>query len=162
MNIVCNSSPLIFLSKIDRLKDLFELFDKVYIPKAVYNEILLSGKNDICAKEVIEGISSGNIIQFNVQNQLVVKALSGRLHTGEVEVMVGAMELDIKDVILDDLSARRKAKQLNLNVTVTLGILIVAFTEGLFDNLESEIQKLLETDFRISSALLKKIMDDSL
>jgi transcriptional repressor NrdR len=46
MNIVSNSSPLIFLSKIGRLHVLEKLFDKVYIAQAVYDETVLSAKSD--------------------------------------------------------------------------------------------------------------------
>jgi predicted nucleic acid-binding protein len=39
MDIVINASPLILLSKIDHLSLLNKLFDTVYIPYAVLNEI---------------------------------------------------------------------------------------------------------------------------
>ena len=44
MNIVSNSSPLIFLSKIGRLDVLTQIFNKVYIPYAVYEETVLVPK----------------------------------------------------------------------------------------------------------------------
>ena len=160
MNIICNSRPLIFLSKIGKLEIVFQLFDKVYIPQAVYKETLLSGKEDISSIKIVEDISSGNLILFNVKNEVAKKALTGRLHSGEIEVIIGATELGIKDVILDDLSARRKAKQLDLNVTGTLGILSLAFEKNLLNDFETEIQKLINIGFRISPALLQKILND--
>lgn len=39
MDAVINASPLILLSKIDRLYLLNEIFDKIYIPAAVLREI---------------------------------------------------------------------------------------------------------------------------
>ncbi len=41
MKAVVNSSPLIFLAKINRLDLLNKLFDEVIIPKAVYEEALI-------------------------------------------------------------------------------------------------------------------------
>lgn len=52
MKIVSNSSPLIFLSKIDRLDVLTKMFDKIYIPYAVYDETVLSQKTDNVASEI--------------------------------------------------------------------------------------------------------------
>lgn len=160
MSIVCNSSPLIFLSKIDCLQVLFKLFDNIYIPQAVYKEIILSGKKDTSQKIIEEAISVGDLVLFDVRNNTAVKALSGRLHPGEVEVIVGAIELGIKDVVLDDLNARRKAKQLNLNIIGTLGILTLAFENEMLFNYEEEIQKLISIGFRISPALLRKMLNN--
>ena len=40
MVVVFNSSPWIFLSKLDMLEKTIELFNSVYIPTTVYDEIL--------------------------------------------------------------------------------------------------------------------------
>lgn len=160
MNIISNSSPLIFLSKIGRFEILPKLFDKVYIPNAVYQEAVLSDKNDDTAAPIAKGILDGYIIQFHVQNKLAVKALAGRLHPGEIEVIVGASELGINNVILDDLYARNKAKQFNLHITGTIGVLQIAYRIGIIKDFESEIHKLISTDFRISPTLLQRILAD--
>ena len=160
MNIVSNSSPLIFLSKIGRLDVLPQIFNKVYIPYAVYDETVLSHKNDAVASQIAHFVTKGQIIQFNVQNELAVKALSGRLHYGEVQVIIGASEIGIKEVILDDLHARNKAKQFDLNIIGTLGILRIAFKKGIIKDIKSDITELMNVDFRISPTLLQKILDD--
>lgn len=38
--VVCNSSPIIALSSISRLTMLSELFDDIYIPQAVFAEVI--------------------------------------------------------------------------------------------------------------------------
>ena len=40
MNIVLNTSPIIFLSKIDCLSSLSHCFDQVYVSKGVVSELL--------------------------------------------------------------------------------------------------------------------------
>jgi len=42
MDIVINASPLIFLYKIDRLNVLDKIFDAIYIPTAVIDELVIS------------------------------------------------------------------------------------------------------------------------
>ena len=160
MNIVSNSSPLIFLSKIGRLDVLTQIFNKIYIPYAVYEETVLSHKADDAALQIAHFVTKGQIIQFNVQNELAVKALSGRLHPGEVQVIIGASEIGIKKVILDDLHARNKAKQFDLNIIGNLGILRIAYEKGIIKDFKSDITELMNVDFRISPTLLQRILDD--
>ena len=118
--ILCNASPVIFLSKITRLHLLSDLFCEVLIPDGVLNEV--NQRPDDAANIFNELRASGNLTVFTVKNRTAVMAMIGRLHLGEVEVIVGAGELGIPNVILDDGYARSKAKQMGLNVTGTLGI----------------------------------------
>ena len=158
MNIVSNSSPLIFLAKLGRLDVLNRLFDKVYIPQAVYNEVVLADKDDDANHLIEEKIKTGQINRFKVQNEVAIRTLLGRLHQGEVEAIIGAGELKINSVILDDLYARNKAKQLDLAVTGTLGILLLAYKRGLVEDLKAELQKLIAAGYRISDALIQTVI----
>ena len=116
MDIVINASPLILLSKIGRLQLLNHLFEAVYVPSAVLQEINEVGKSKVNFNQI-------NFYPLEIVNRLAVLGLLGRLHLGEVEVMIGAIERNIQTVVLDDNAARNKAKQLGLDITGTLGIL---------------------------------------
>ena len=61
MNIVSNSSPLIFLSKIGRLDVLTQIFNKIYIPYAVYDETVLSHKTDDAARRLLILLQKGKL-----------------------------------------------------------------------------------------------------
>lgn len=160
MNIVSNSSPLIFLGKIGRIDVLNRLFEKVYIPEAVFNEVVLAGKDDDVSHLVEEKIKAGQIDKFKVHNEVAIRALLGRLHQGEVEVIIGAGELKINSVLLDDLYARNKAKQFELSVTGTIGILLLAYKQGLVKDLKSELQKLIDVGYRISDTLMQTVIKE--
>jgi predicted nucleic acid-binding protein len=153
--IICNASPLIFLSKINRLHLLTDLFSEIHIPEGAWNEAIR--KPDDVTNDLIEMRNSGKFTVFNVQNRIAVSALIGRLHLGEVEVMIGAGELEISKVILDDGYARSKAKQMGLSVTGTLGILITARQAGILTDISIDIDNLISIGFRISESLLKQI-----
>jgi len=153
MEVVINASPIIFLSKIERIWILDKLFDKVFIPKAVLQEVnvcKMAGREnqlDLISYEILE-----------VVNQTAVLGMLGRLHKGEVEVMIGAATQGVRTVVLDDRYARNKAKQLGLEVTGTLGLLLRANKVGLIDNLTSDIQKLKRAGMYISDEIIARIL----
>jgi predicted nucleic acid-binding protein len=153
MDIVINASPLILLDKIDRLPLLNDLFDTVYIPSSVLKEVQ--------TPEIVEAkinLSRITFIHIEVVNKIAVQGLLGRLHIGEAEVMIGAIENEISTVILDDNAARNKAKQLGLHVTGTLGILLKANKYGLVTDLQQEIVNLKNAGIYLSDEIIKKIV----
>jgi len=154
--IISNASPLIFLSKISRLGLLNELFCEVYIPDGAWNEAIY--KPDGVSDELREAKSAGRLKVFTVNNTVAVSAMLGRLHRGESEVIVGSVELGVPDVILDDGYARSKAKQMGLNVTGTIGVLLAAYKKGFIADIKSEIEKLRKIGFRISDSIIEQIM----
>jgi len=154
MDIVVNASPLILLGKIGRLHLLNKIYGTVYIPSAVLQEIQEVGKTKIDLTQV-------NFKQLEVANKIAVLGLLGRLHVGEVEVMVGAVEKGIKRVVLDETTARNKAKQLGLDVIGTLGILLEARKMGLVDDLPQELVNLKSAGMYLSDGLLTKILSEN-
>ena len=101
MEIVINARPLIVLSKIGRLYLLNKMFSKIYIPSAVLDEINAVNKKD--KKVDLVQIAFEKMI---VTNKIAVHGLIGRLHKGQVEVIVGALENGIKKVVLDESAAK--------------------------------------------------------
>jgi predicted nucleic acid-binding protein len=154
--IICNASPLIFLSKTGRIGLLNNLFGEVFIPEAAWNEAI--HKPDDVTDNLKDLKSAGKLKVFTVKNTIAVSAMIGRLHKGESEVIVGAGELGIPYVILDDGYARSKAKQMELNVVGTLGIIVAAHKKGLVADVSSEIENLRKIGFRISDYVVEQIM----
>ena len=154
MDAVINASPLILLNKIGRLYLLNELFDSIFIPNSVLREI-----DPVNASELKVGLSGLSFIPLEVSNVIAVRGLLGRLHIGEVEVMVGAIEKSVSTVILDDNAARNKAKQLGLEVTGTVGILLRARRLGLISDIGPELNKLISVGMYLSDELIMKILN---
>lgn len=50
LKVVVNSTPIISLSIIDHLSLLSKLYDQVYIPQAVYEEVCKNGKSKVGSK----------------------------------------------------------------------------------------------------------------
>lgn len=114
MKIVLNTSPIIFLSKVDSLKLLADVSDDIYVPTAVVNEL-----HEYVPPPFIKVATLSAIGAAYVQGAL------GRLHQGELEAIILAQEIAADYVVLDDLLARRKAHYLAVDVIGTVGLLLL-------------------------------------
>ena len=130
MKIVLNTSPIIFLGKINCLHLLENCVSEVFVPKNVVNEL-----GDYTLPHFI------NIKSLSVIGTAYLKGAIGRLHEGELSAIVLAQELKADYVILDDLLARQKAQRLGLNIMGTLGLLLLMEKRQLLSN--SEVWQLI-------------------
>lgn len=145
--IVVNSTPLIVLSNIKRLKLLKDLYLEIYIPKAVFDEVTL--KNDSVNKEICANLDWIHICK--IQDESAKRMYQAKLHAGEVEVMILAQENPKADLlIIDDSAAKKTAKFLGLNVTGTLGVLLKAKRVKLIEKVEPLMNQMIADGFYIS------------
>ena len=129
--IVLNTTPIISLCHIGKLDLLKKLYGTVIIPKAVYDEICV--KSDSIAKlELEKSLDWIKIIE--IKNNTAKELYKSQLHDGEVEVMILAKELGASLLVIDDNNAKKHAKNLEFNVTGTLGVLLVAKEKGYIIN----------------------------
>lgn len=152
MIIITDTSPLNYLVLIDEVNILPELFQEVLIPFAVKQELQTVGASEKL-KRWIE----------NAPHWLKVESVkkvdeSINLGIGEVEAISLAVEISANLILLDDKAARLAAKQRDLEVIGTLGILKLADKRGLID-FKITVEKIQTTNFRISEILLKKLLN---
>jgi len=114
MKIVLNTSPIIFLSKVDGLKLLVDIADDIYTPLAVANEL-----REYTPPSFIK------VVTLSATGAAYVQGALGRLHQGELEAIILAQEIAADYVVLDDLLARRKAHHLAVDVIGTVGLLLL-------------------------------------
>lgn len=129
---VSNSGPLIHLSLVGLLDLLFKLYDVILIPQSVYNEIVVKGKE--------QGYSDTFILERAIINEKIkvekvkkenYNISSSKLHIGEINAIILALQLKIEIILIDDEEARMFARKLGIKVIGTLGILIELFKHGL-------------------------------
>ncbi|MDJ0636361.1 MAG: hypothetical protein QNJ34_24500 [Xenococcaceae cyanobacterium MO_188.B29] len=160
MKIVFNSSPLIFLSRLDFL-ELFLSYDyEFYVPEVVINEI--NAKQDEASSYVNIAVASNSLIVKPISLLSLANSINERLGRGEAEAIALATELQSDYVILDDFAARREALRLGLNVKGTLAIIKKMRADGKvkIDDLDQFYQQLLQIKFRVKRSIFAAIFTD--
>ena len=155
--IVCNSGPLITLSKLGYLHLIKSILGKVYIPQAVYNEVVENGVGLPGAEEV----RTANFIKIlQVQNEMAVSLLKGHLDLGETEVIVLAKENNARAILIDDRKARKYAQAAELKVFGTLFLLHVGLKRGLISDSYVELEsKLKKAGMYIADHILERLFE---
>ena len=148
--IISDSSPLISLAVVKKLDTLGKLYDEVFVPDAVFDEVIRADKP--FSKE-LELFLNGKT--KSVKNKMAVEMLSGDIGAGEAEAIVLALEQQPAIVLIDDLKARRFAKMNRLTIIGTLGILLKAKKEGLIKEIKPLISELLLNDIRIGAKIIE-------
>lgn len=153
---VFNSSPLIFLSKLNVIDQALKLFSKVIVPACVQEEILQ--KEDIASEKLKALLRSNNVVVVQTKNFRMIEALCRKLGKGESDAIVVAMEQSADLVILDDHVARVEATRIGLNVKGTSGIIRrLMELEVMEYELDKLYQNLLEIKFRVKRGVFDEI-----
>ncbi len=155
MKIVSDSTVLIGLSKIEKIDLLKDIFNKIYIPEAVFQEVTENNGHRAGAKIVKEApwILTKQIIDHSYMNFLITV-----LDRGEAEVLVLAKEIRADLVLLDELKARKSAVRAGFKVMGVIGILIAAKQLGLITNIGFYIDKLQREKFRLCKKIVQKAL----
>ncbi len=141
---ICNSSPLIFLSKIGELGILRKLFVKIKIPSSVKEEVLIEDK--IGSEFIREAIEEGWI---KVEDPKKIIELS--LGKGENSVISLGKENE-EVVIIDDLKAIKIARSFGLKYSRTTTIILEGVKRGVINKKQAleSINKLIEEGYYIA------------
>lgn len=138
---VCDATVLITLARVERLHLLRQAFQRLVIPEAVYEEVVVRGANRSGAEEVE---NADWIRVCAIKERQRAEELRRFLGKGESEAIILAHEVSASLVLLDDHKARTLAQQEGLTVVGTLGVLKDLRERGgldalqpLFDDLRS-------------------------
>lgn len=151
MIVVADASPVNYLVLIDAIEILPDLFGKVLVPNAVWNELSANGSPDLVREWVT---TRPEWITIDSPKTLDVTI---RLGAGEVEAISLANEIGADLVLVDDRKARRAAMERGLIIAGTINVLESAAKRGLIDLAQSFVD-LQQTNFRIAPALLEEIL----
>ncbi len=150
---IADSSALVALSVCQALQLLEILFEKVYVPEAVYKEVSIKGKSE--ADPLTEYLSTRTkSIQAN--NTLVINA--AHLGSGEQEAIALYMELSADLLIIDDARAKKTAYANGLEVMGSVGVLLLAKQRGLIDKIGPMLNLLAVSDIHLGSDIIEKAL----
>ncbi|BAZ83090.1 DUF3368 domain-containing protein [Sphaerospermopsis kisseleviana CS-549] len=156
MIVVADTSPICYLIIIEQIDLLPQLFGKVMIPKAVYQELQATGTPEKVQKWITNIPEWLEVAAVNIpdDNMLV------NLHQREKEAILLAERIQANLIIIDEKAARQIAQSRGLKITGLLGILNLAANQNLID-LKTTITALQKTNFRASSHLLQSMFNQS-
>ena len=153
--IVSDATPLIGLAKIDGVVWLKRLFGEIWIPQAVYHEVVVAGSGKVGSEEIAQ---AAWIRTISVKDREKVTYLLTQLDTGEAEAIVLAKERDADWLLMDEIRGRTIAQGLGLKVIGTLGILLLAKEEGLVPEVRPLLDALMTQRFRISDFVYRQVL----
>lgn len=134
MKAISNSSPLIYLAKISKLKLLRNIYDKILIPKEVFKEVVEEGKK-LNQKEVIliEELINEKFISVEESRKLRKFEKLSQLHEGEIYAISLCLNLKEKNILIDDKEAYNFCKLIELTPIRTTAILLELLKEKIID-----------------------------
>ena len=159
--IVSNASPLIYLAKAGRIGLLRKVFGEVLIPDEVKVEVVDRGK------ELGEG--DAYVIESAI-NEGWLKVLSAesmeipiRLERGEAAVLSLAKKLGLREVLVDEVSARTAARLLDLTPRGTVFVLLRALERREVDLNEflETLSKMIRQGFRLKEEVYVEVVREA-
>ena len=151
---ISNTSPFLYLYRIGGIEWLPKLFDEVWTPEAVRNE-LQAGKSKGYDVPDPDDYSWLKVVN---PKSTPSEWLALDLGTGEIAAMALALENRDRVVLLDDMLARRTAQVAGLQVWGTLKVLLEAKSEGLIDKVEPYVAKLSDSGMWVSAEVKQRIL----
>ena len=122
---VVDAGPLIHLGEIGALS-LLRLFSAIYIPGAVWQEAVASGRVVSADLEILPNLHRCELLPESVARFSHAYSLT-HLHTGERESLYVCVQDNIHLILTDDLAVRKAAKLLELTPVGSLGVIIKAY-----------------------------------
>ncbi len=151
VEVVIDTGAIISLAVIRKLDLLTQLFDKVTIPNAVWEELI-----DCNIFEDFSPINS--FFKSKVRNVESFNSFSLIMGYGESECVLLYQELGADFLVIDDRKARLIAEESDVNCIGTLGILIKAKEKGLFKSLKPIFETLLKKKRYYTKRVLNTIL----
>jgi predicted nucleic acid-binding protein len=151
---ITNTSPLLYLYRIEAIDWLAKLFDEVWTPDAVKDE-LLAGRS--------KGYDVPNPADYPWLRIVNPKSMPSEwlaldLGAGEIAAMALALENSSHIILLDDGLARRTAQVAGLQVWGTLKVLLEAKSQGLVDKIAPYVSNLSEAGMWVSAEVKQRIL----
>ncbi|OIN88422.1 MAG: DUF3368 domain-containing protein [Anaerolineae bacterium CG03_land_8_20_14_0_80_58_20] len=153
-SVISNTSPFLYLYRIGAIHWLPKLFDEIWMPDAVKDELLTgSGK----------GYDVPNPAEYKWLRIVNPKSMPSEwlaldLGAGELAAMALALENPTRIILLDDMLARRTAQAAGLSVWGTLKVLLEAKSQGLVEKVGPLVARLSDAGMWISADVKRRIL----
>lgn len=149
MIVVSDTSPVTYLSQIERFGLLTALYGEVVIPPAVERELR-------SAASLHHDLDWSVLRVVKPKSSELVASLSFSLDLGESEAIVVASEVEADLLLIDEASGRGR---MGIRLTGLLGVLLEAKRRGLVSSIATELDRLQDkTSFRIRHDVRQEVL----
>jgi len=149
--IVSDATTLIILFDMDRVGLLSNLFEKIYIPESVFDEINF--------KSIIELPDFMSVVK--VQDCELLNDLKNILDIGESEAITLAKKMDLP-LIIDEKKGRKIAQNLELKIIGLIGIIYLNIKKEFMSKNEAIVffEKAIKNGYRVNQKLIDTMMEN--
>ncbi len=159
---IINASPLIIFGKLNKISILVDVYNNIKITNKVYEEVVLKGidQNASDAFIVKQHIDNKEIKVLNLDKKFldVAKRIEVvyNIDVGEAETIALALQLNQKEIIIDEASAREAAKSFGVRPIGSLRILLIAYQKNLIrkEEINGLITSMQDSKYRFSPKVL--------
>lgn len=152
-SVISDSSPIQYLHQAGLLKLLPTLFGKVDIPEAVAAELEEGRRRNVWLPD----LAALPWVHTQPVRDRMLLPLVTHLGNGEKEVLALGIERPDGLLLLDDRGARQHAVALELKVTGTLGILLLAKEQGKLGTVRPVLDRLQALRFRLNPSARRRV-----
>jgi predicted nucleic acid-binding protein len=154
---VVDASPLINLTHLGLAGELVLFFDRVYVPRAVQEELNRKGRFRYRLNKLY---SNGFFTRCIAADAVNVQLLRAELDKGEAEALIQAQEKQALYFIGDERRARMIAARMGRTSVGTLRLLARLNLEGRAPEILGLVRKLRrDLDFRVSDEIVQQAID---
>lgn len=152
--IICDASPLILLAKINQLELIEAIAKEVWIPEAVWNEVVINAEIHDEVKRIILFLSDC----IRKPDPILERAFQLEVDPGEAAALALAAQYPKSSLLMDDMEGRAIAQLQGIRVIGTLGILIRSKRMGLIPHLKPLFDDLKIHGWFIADALINQAL----
>jgi len=146
--VVCNTGPLIALSRASVGFLLSIIFPQVYVTEVVVAELTAKDAGD--TEEILRTLTHVRVISSSVPDPLLLTELDA----GEASVIQAAREVGLRGVLIDERRARRIASDVyGLEVRGTCALLLRAKQDGHVDKVMPLLDEMVANGYFIGPRL---------
>ncbi len=149
--IVINTGPIIAL--VAALGDLrvLQIYQRVWVPFEVCQEIVIGGK----ARFALAEFEVAHWLQKHPHSLQIAPGLRNTLDKGEAAVIQLALDKAVSTVCIDEPAGRRAARLYDLALTGSVGILLRALREGYTFSMRAAIERMRTHGIRLSTRVIE-------
>jgi predicted nucleic acid-binding protein len=151
--VVINTGPLIALAAaLDSLGTLAQVAMRVVVPGEVFTELVAGVHHDDTANKV----RAASCCDIHPMFSALPPSLVNILDIGEAAVIYTALTEGITTVAIDELKGRRAARLHSLQVTGSLGMLVMLHQQGVVPSIEQAIQRIQDKGIFLSERIIQE------